>query len=262
MALPVTGGTARKTGALLGIAALHAAVFASLCVTAPSPSDDGGEAPVINLTLQPAPRFDSERQAASVAASSASRPRPAPPPAPAAASSRLRLRDVHAPAGELTPQRQEQTPQPASARASRRATLAPAPSTAERRMNPTDVGATASSDLDSLIGATQGGGGQRLGAAAAPDEDPYHAAILAWIERHKRPPGGRVIGIVTVHFVLDRMGAVHDIRLIRSSGSRALDLAALNQIRNTQPFPRPQPGTAWRTRPFTVHIDYRQETAS
>ena len=107
------------------------------------------------------------------------------------------------------------------------------------------------------MGATQGGGGRVLGAAAASQEDLYVAQVIAWIEKNKRSPAGSKSGVVTIRFVLDRRGSVQDVRLIRTSGSRLLDVAALDQIRTTQPFPRPGPDATWRMREFTFNIDYQ-----
>jgi len=49
---------------------------------------------------------------------------------------------------------------------------------------------------------------------------------------------------------------------VRSSGVRALDRAALDQIAASQPFPRPASGARWSLRDFTVNIDYRARGAA
>jgi periplasmic protein TonB len=46
-------------------------------------------------------------------------------------------------------------------------------------------------------------------------------------------------GIVHVLFRLDRQGRVTGSRIVRSSGFKALDNAALELVRRAQPFPTP-----------------------
>ena len=48
--------------------------------------------------------------------------------------------------------------------------------------------------------------------------------------------------------------------VVTSSGARSVDHAALSQLRDAAPFPRPAPNTNWRTRDFTVRIDFRALT--
>lgn len=254
-------GAAKKAGILLGIAGLHASALASMGIVTSPPFEDGGEAPVINLTLEPAPRFDSVHQGASDAAVSANRQHR--PPAMARESKpEIRFRTLQVPLAELQQPLPDFVPDLVSMTTGPSPTHSATPAPDQTGKDETVSRATANAEHSSQRGATQGGGGQHLGASAAPHNDAYHAVVLAWVERHKRLPSGRVTGIVTVNFVLDRTGMVQNIRLIHSSGMRALDLTAMNQIRDTQPFPRPQPGTAWRTRAFTVNIDYRQAASS
>jgi len=47
-----------------------------------------------------------------------------------------------------------------------------------------------------------------------------------------------------VAFALDPEGRISDIRLARSSGSKALDEAALETMRKSDPAPRPPAGVA------------------
>jgi TonB family protein len=46
-------------------------------------------------------------------------------------------------------------------------------------------------------------------------------------------------GRVLVHFVLDRKGAVHDVRIVQSSGSLLLDGRSVQLLYQAQPFPPP-----------------------
>jgi protein TonB len=245
---PHAASAGRVAAYALAVAA-HAGVMALVGLQA-TPTPDGGAAPVINLTLEPSPRFDSETPpaAASTAESAArAKARSAPVVSP------LRLRETPAPLpSDLTlplPSRvAEPTPRARDARE-------PGEQQGAAQV-PDGAGSGRASTDNSVAGATQGGGGQALGAAAAADTDLYAAQVLAWIERHKRHPGGGR-GVVTVTFRLDRQGRVHGLRLVRSSGVRALDRAAMDQILATQPFPRPGAGVRWVRREFTVNIDYR-----
>jgi protein TonB len=80
---------------------------------------------------------------------------------------------------------------------------------------------------------------------------PTRAAITTWqrlllaqLERHKRYPSqarGKV-GEARLEFTLDRAGNVLSSRVVRSSGSEALDAAALALIKNAEPLPTPPAG--------------------
>lgn len=230
-------------------AAAHAGLVVLVSLQA-APSSDGGAAPVINLMLEPSPRFDSETPPAVAAMAEQEAPAAARPP-PVAAPLRLRQTISSIPPHLTLPppvKLNEPTPRVQDAR-----------DTGDRQgtaRNAEGAGSGPMSADASLAGATQGGGGQALGAAAAADTDVYFARVLAWIEQHKRHPGDAQ-GLVTVSFRLDRRGRVSGLRLVRSSGVRALDRSAMDQIASTQPFPRPEPGARWASREFTVNMDYR-----
>lgn len=231
----------------LAVAAVHAVGMAALGLKAAPEILEGGAAPIITLTLTPRPRFDSETPpaVASQADSAAQQASAAP------IATDIQLRE---PKALFSPQETLALPTatPSPVGAMQDAPAPPGVSTGTGRAAETGTAGT----VNSVAGATQGGGGQTLGAAAAADTDAYAAEVLAWIERHKRHPGG-ARGVVTVSFRLDRRGRVHGLRLVRSSGERALDRSAMDQLIATQPFPRPDAGTRWTTREFTVNIDYR-----
>jgi protein TonB len=253
---PRQSATAPPGGHVLAYALVAAAHVGGLALFGlqAAPERIGGAAPMVNLTLTPSPRFDSPTPPAAASkaerqAGGAARPQ---------AADRLRAHltpnvfptDLTAPP-PIQPQPSEQARRPDDSR-----TDAPGPP------GQGQAGERGRVDVDeSVAGATQGGGGASLGAAAAADTDTYAAEVLAWIERHKRHPGG-ARGVVTVSFELDRRGRVHRLRLARSSGIRALDRSALDQIAATQPFPRPAPGARWSLRDFTVNIDYRARGAA
>lgn len=245
---PRAASAGRVAAYALAVAA-HAGVMALVGLQA-TPTPDGGAAPVINLTLEPSPRFSSETPpAATSIAESAARAKAQSAPA----LSPLRLRETPAPLlSDLTLPLPTRVAEPAP-RMRDAHEPGEEPGAAQA---PDGAGSGRAAADNSVAGATQGGGGQTLGAAAATDTDLHAAQVLAWIERHKRHPGGAQ-GVVTVTFRLDRQGRVHGLRLARSSGVRALDRSAMDQILDTQPFPRPGAGVRWVRREFTVNIDYR-----
>lgn len=237
-------------GALAVVIGVHAAAIVALGIQTVREFDEGG-APVINLSLVPAARFDSDQLSNPArsnpqagGASGKAPPRPAP----------LRLR----PAPVLDPLEPTLVPT-VEIKPEVRASSPTYDTQAVQNGTPGPRGAATTDGEEgpaSPAGTTRGGGARTIGAAAATAEDLYAAQVLAWIERNKRHPG-RERGVVTISFELDRQGRTHRLRLVRSSGSRALDRATLDQIAATQPFPRPGAGAEWRLYPFTVNVDYR-----
>lgn len=229
-------------GILAGVGSLHLCAVMALVASNAAGRPEMGEAPVINLTLEPSPRFDA----------------PSPPSVASSAATAAVASPVRPP--ELRPRDKPILPDPAIPTLSITPSTLPSPSTPviQAAEATSRQAAGPASTQASEAGATQGGGGRLLGAAAASQEDLYVARVIAWIEQNKRSPARSATGLVTVRFILDRRGGVRDLRLIHSSSSRLLDLAALDQIRTTQPFPRPGAGATWRTREFTINIEYRR----
>lgn len=228
----------------LGVFALHAAALAGLSGTLQPQSDMIGGAPVIQLTLAPRASFDGVNTPLTSANSAAPSPRasdmPGRAPARADAKQQPFRRPLLAPANVeifAAAERSNETSGPSGQDAGGRAALGPSSQAFE-------------------AGLTQGGGAPVVGAAAASTADAYEAAVLAWIERHKRHPGGPS-GIVTVRFTLDRRGALKVSEVVTGSGFDSVDHAALAQLREAAPFPRPSRNTPWRTREFVVRIDFR-----
>ncbi|GAA0624781.1 hypothetical protein GCM10009422_21510 [Brevundimonas kwangchunensis] len=222
-----------------------------------APPEISGGAPVIQLTLEPIARFDGDggadsdvATAAETAGSGGGSTQPSQPRA------ELRVRTP-----QPSPLSAAVTPAPTvEIAAAQTSTLAPSPAPPGKgpSQGPADGSRTiAGGERNSRAGQTGRGGGQTLGAAAAPLEDRYGAEVIAWIERHKRHPGGRAGGIVHVSFVLDRRGRLRASRIVNGSGVPSLDQVALSQLHAMQPFPTPPPGTTWSRRDFDVAIDYR-----
>ena len=87
-------------------------------------------------------------------------------------------------------------------------------------------------------------------ASKAPTVSPakWQSRVLAWLNRHKRYPGGaksrREQGTVRVSFAINASGNVISASISRSSGNSELDQAALDMVRRSSPVPAPPPEIA------------------
>lgn len=233
-------------GAHLGLAGVLSRV---------APPRATGGAPALLVTLDPVARFDGDDGAATSELSapvSGGGPSAAKTPSPTLRTTTVRPdRPAEGVAAPI--------PSPPAEPTARQA-----PSIVSVRDDGAGQGAgaaeTASSDQGDRsrrASRTGGGGAPTLGAQAAAQEDRYAAAVIAWIESHKRHPGGPLRGVVSVAFALDRSGRLRDARVTSGSGSAPLDQTALMQLAAMQPFPKPAPGARWTRRDFAVAIDYR-----
>ena len=96
------------------------------------------------------------------------------------------------------------------------------------------------------------------GTSSARALSSWHGRVMAHLNRRKRYPSGGGRGRTLVHFVIDRSGRVLSSRLVRSSGSRTLDSAAVALARRASPLPAP-PSDVKRGLSrisLTVPIDY------
>jgi periplasmic protein TonB len=89
----------------------------------------------------------------------------------------------------------------------------------------------------------------------------WTAALVAHIRAQTGYPAlARALGSegeVQLYFVVDRKGAVDDVRISRSSGSLLLDGRSLRLLYAAQPFPLPPDELAGDRFPFTLPIPYR-----
>lgn len=246
---------AAKASLFGAVAAVHVGLLAMLAAPADRvglPATGG--APVINLTLMPSPRMDgreAERRTADRSRAGSGYPPPSAP-APTLAPTPPGL-------GTAGPPRAPPTGDvaPFTTAQARSASPGPAPgSPAPPGGGEPRVGEAA---IDSRAGQTPGGGAPSLGAAAAPSEDRYAAQVIAWVERRKRDPGGRVSGVAVLRFVLDRQGRLREATIVSAQGDRQVGPIALDTLRAAQPFPRPPTDAIWRTREFHVRLDYRPD---
>ena len=91
----------------------------------------------------------------------------------------------------------------------------------------------------------------------------WQKQLLAHLDRHKRYPSGasRPTGQVMVAFVLDRVGHVVSVTVVKSSGDMALDGAALAMMKRADPVPQPPPLVADEGLTFTVPVIFRAKKA-
>lgn len=82
----------------------------------------------------------------------------------------------------------------------------------------------------------------------------YKGKVRRKVKRSFRRPrgGGRSRKDAVVRFVLSVSGAVRSVRLVRSSGSKKLDQAALTAVRRASPFPKPPGGVRGASLNFTL----------
>jgi periplasmic protein TonB len=104
-------------------------------------------------------------------------------------------------------------------------------------------------------------GGPKLGTNSANAVPPsWISLLMAHLHRHKRYPGAAreqgAQGIVMLNFTMDRNGHVLSRRIVKSSGSSALDQEVLTMIQRAQPLPRFSPDMTGSSRTFTVPIAF------
>lgn len=116
--------------------------------------------------------------------------------------------------------------------------------------------ATAPAVKASMASPSPGAGAPLKGASGDQATDPYEAQVIAWLEQHKRHPGG-IAGRIIVRFTLDRRGRLLASSIVSGDSERRLERVALLQLQEAAPFPRSPSDASWRTRSFVVRLDYR-----
>ncbi|MFC2969554.1 TonB family protein, partial [Acidimangrovimonas pyrenivorans] len=100
----------------------------------------------------------------------------------------------------------------------------------------------------------------RGSAGAARASASWGAAIAAQIERHKRYPRDArgATGKVSVALTIGRDGSLRGVRLRRSSGSVALDAAALAAVRAAAPYPPAPAALGDASYSFSLTVAFRR----
>lgn len=105
----------------------------------------------------------------------------------------------------------------------------------------------------SKVARTQGASGQKSAQAGNAAASNYPGKVMRKISRVPRPRI-RARGAAVVAFTISGSGRLAALRLARSSGSDALDKAALAVVQRAQPLPRPPAGAQ---RQFSIQIKGR-----
>ena len=88
----------------------------------------------------------------------------------------------------------------------------------------------------------------------------WKSQLVARLERHKRYPSEAQSrgegGVAQLAFSVDRTGGVHGARIVRSSGSSALDRETLALVERAQPLPPPPPEMGGAQIAIAVPIRY------
>jgi TonB family protein len=87
----------------------------------------------------------------------------------------------------------------------------------------------------------------------------WQKELVAHLDKHKRYPSERQqkSAEIVVSFVLDRTGHVLSTEIVKGSGDRAFDDAALAMIRRSDPVPQPPPLIADEGLNFTLPVIFR-----
>jgi TonB family protein len=87
----------------------------------------------------------------------------------------------------------------------------------------------------------------------------WQKELVAHFDRHKRYPAERSqkAAEILVSFVLDRLGHVLSVNLVKGSGDTAFDEAAIAMVRRSDPVPQPPAVIADEGLTFTLPVVFR-----
>jgi periplasmic protein TonB len=90
----------------------------------------------------------------------------------------------------------------------------------------------------------------------------WQKELAAHLDRHKRYPSDRAsqTAEIVLGFMLDRTGRVLSVWVVRSSGDRSFDDAALATMRRADPVPAPPPRVADFGLNFTLPVVFRTKS--
>lgn len=231
--------------------AVHIAIIACIGAAFTAEKAVHGGAPVIHVTL--------EGQGFAGLASPHQNARPKPVEAPSAKPLAAAPKDVESTHSTTqAPSRPASTP---NLPLSRPATSTMGPASTSSATSTEAAPATAPAVRASTASPSPGAGAPLKGASGDQAADPYEAQVIAWLEQHKRHPGG-IAGCIVVRFTLDRRGRLLASSVVSGDGEKRLERAALSQLQEAAPFPRPPSDTSWGTRDFTVRLDFRSLRAN
>lgn len=91
----------------------------------------------------------------------------------------------------------------------------------------------------------------------------WQKELIAHLDKHKKYPVERQqkSAEIVVNFVLDRLGHVQSVTLLKGSGDAAFDAAAVAMVRRSDPVPAPPPLIADEGLSFTLPVIFRVKNA-
>jgi periplasmic protein TonB len=100
---------------------------------------------------------------------------------------------------------------------------------------------------------------QGIGESARRARLTWQKELMAHLEKHKRYPAERTqkSAEILVGFALDRMGHILSTNIVKGSGDRAFDEAALAMVRHSDPVPQPPPLVADEGLNFTLPVIFK-----
>src|SRR6478735_1284467 len=100
---------------------------------------------------------------------------------------------------------------------------------------------------------------QGTGESARRVRATWQKELIAHLDRHKRYPAKRSekSAEILVSFALDRMGHVLSTSIVKGSGDKAFDEAALAMVRHSDPVPQPPPLVADEGLNFTLPVIFK-----
>jgi len=208
------------------VVCFHVAGAAALLAHWNDDADLVANAPVITIELAPLPVAPQTQPTELPPGPEQTEAKSEPEPQPEKPVEKDDIKPAPAKDAELTvaPPKPQEKPQEKK-QPQRQASLTSAPSTAEQKAE---------------RAAAPAPGAASHNPNALPN---WKSALVARLERYKRYPSDArgESGIAQLAFSIDRAGGVHDARILRSSGSSALDSATMALIARAQPLPPPPP---------------------
>ncbi|WP_172975961.1 TonB family protein [Sulfitobacter sp. THAF37] len=160
--------------------------------------------------------------------------------------------DTTAPPRSVRPQRRdpEQAEKVAAARPKTTKTRQPAPQETRGNAQRKATRGTATANTREAKARSQGNTRQATAQSGNAAASNYPGKVMRKISRMRRPDV-RARGSATIAFRVSSSGGLAGISVARSSGSAALDRAALRMVQAAAPFPRPPAGAG---RSFSIRI--------
>lgn len=267
--VPVTTETAELTHAVeMATAPIENAVPAEPETAAPAASEITGSIPTPTIVSEQltAPAAELSSPAVEPIAATSTPAAQATTPVETAAAQPVKLAEASLPPDVTKPVEQaieppivkpEPKPETATKPKPPEKTAKPKP---PAKPKPTTAGSGGKSDANSAASSAASGGSGKVAAGGSAAESRYPGLVQAALRRALRFPSnaGNARGQALVQFLVAANGSVSGITIVSSTGSAALDQAAMDTVRRAAPFP-PIPADAGRSSwSFTLPLQFRR----